>query len=252
MNGTEQGGASETPDEVRRGRTSLVGRVVYFVILISAAVAALVPSEGEQSSHAPDEGETAVEAPETPVAVTPNKPPEEKLYKWGTGYTCPQARGQIHAEAAYLAVCFVLSSAGLLAIWLIQHTVDDVFGGLPMAAVHSLCIHSLAFLAGMLGGTLFSYTWLRESVRRGLWKQDFLLWRISQPLLAGSLGLITVCLVESDLFKILDSKAITKPSVAVGIGFLAGYFSDSALVKFREIAVTMFGPDKESKDKKSE
>ena len=43
------------------------------------------------------------------------------------------------------------------------------------------------------------------------------------------------------MFKIFDGATLAHPPVVVGIGFLVGYFSDSAIGKLNEIATTVFG-----------
>jgi hypothetical protein len=50
-----------------------------------------------------------------------------------------------------------------------------------------------------------------------------------------------ISLIASGLLKVFDKHAVDSNAAVIGIGFLVGYFSDSAIAKLAEIAETLFG-----------
>ncbi|MFZ5452450.1 MAG: hypothetical protein ACOZF2_11370 [Thermodesulfobacteriota bacterium] len=101
--------------------------------------------------------------------------------------------------------------------------------------------YSVAWLSGVLGGTLFDIKWLYHSVARQMWHLDRRLWRLFTPHISGGLAFAIVVLISSGMFRIFDRQAVESLSQVVGVGFLVGYFSDSAVAKLTEIAETIFG-----------
>jgi hypothetical protein len=101
--------------------------------------------------------------------------------------------------------------------------------------------YGLAWLGGVLGGTLFDVKWLYHSVARQFWHLDRRLWRLFTPHLSGGLAFVVVALISSGILRIFDPQALQSPSLVVGIAFMVGYFSDSAVAKLSEIAATLFG-----------
>ncbi|MCL4519856.1 MAG: hypothetical protein M1587_11745 [Thaumarchaeota archaeon] len=163
---------------------------------------------------------------------------------WKTRYTDAAARRSILIEAIYLLSCLFVSGAALFFFWFRG---GHPLWGLPVARYHSFCIHAYALLAGLMAGSLFALSWLRRAVAFNMWDKDHFWWRITTPLLSGVLGVICVCLVESGLLSIFDSKVVDKPAADIGLGFLTGYFSDLALFRFAEIAHTIFGTGRKNK-----
>jgi len=98
-----------------------------------------------------------------------------------------------------------------------------------------------AWLGGSLGGTLFDLKWLYHCVGKGLWHVERRLWRILIPHISGGHAFAVIVLISSGIFRIFDGSTLSRPPVVVGIGFLVGYFSDSAIGKLNEIANTLFG-----------
>jgi hypothetical protein len=89
------------------------------------------------------------------------------------------------------------------------------------------------------------------TVARGLWHLDRRLWRIFTPHISGGLSFFVLTLISSGALRIFDSKATNSPALVVGLGFLVGYFSDSAIAKLTEVAETLFGTTR-SKEKHKE
>jgi Na+/serine symporter len=50
-----------------------------------------------------------------------------------------------------------------------------------------------------------------------------------------------IALISSGMLSIFDSHAIASNTLNVAVGFMVGYFSDSANAKLTEIADTLFG-----------
>lgn len=160
------------------------------------------------------------------------------LGDWRTKYSDPEARRGIRVEAIYLAVLLLLVPVSMLVLWL----------GYPKNWLHLtdgkydiLLRYGLAWLAGVLGGTLYDAKWLYHTVARQLWHLDRRIWRLFTPHISGGLAFVVISLVASGLLKIFDSHAVESNAMVVGVGFLVGYFSDSAIAKLAEIAETLFG-----------
>jgi hypothetical protein len=93
----------------------------------------------------------------------------------------------------------------------------------------------------MLGGTLFAIKWLYHVVAKELWNLDRRLWRLFTPHISGGLAFAVIALVSSGILRMFDAEALSRNSVVVGLGFLVGYFSDSAVAKLTEISEALFG-----------
>lgn len=156
---------------------------------------------------------------------------------WETRYNDEIAKQAIRWERKYLIILFV------------SVLVTSVFLGVFFKGCISFLqidciltefkIYCFAFLGGMLGGVVFSMKWLYHSVAKNTWNIDRRLWRILTPLLSSVVALIIVMLLNSDILKTSNSYGSIYKSFAVG--FLAGYFSDSAIGKLTEIAQVLFG-----------
>ena len=111
----------------------------------------------------------------------------------------------------------------------------------------------MAWLAGMLGGTLFDIKWLYHTVARQLWNMDRRLWRFFTPHISAGIAFAMVAVASSGLLRLFDRQAMQSPEMVIGLAFLVGYFSDSAAAKLAEIAETLFGTSRSAekhKDKK--
>lgn len=101
--------------------------------------------------------------------------------------------------------------------------------------------YGIAWLSGVLGGTLFDVKWLYHCVARQIWHKDRRLWRLFTPHISGGLAFVMVALISSPLLRIFDRQAVESLPLVVGVAFLVGYFSDNALAKLGETAETLFG-----------
>jgi hypothetical protein len=161
-----------------------------------------------------------------------------KLGDWESKYHDPKAKKEIRLEATYLAGLLVITPLIMLGLWLESpkywlNLSDQKYG--------AILKYGLAWAAGVFGGTLFDLKWMYHSVARQLWHQDRRLWRIFTPHISGGLAFAVTALISSGIVKIFDSKSMDSHPGIVGLGFLVGYFSDSAIAKLYEVAETLFG-----------
>jgi hypothetical protein len=149
----------------------------------------------------------------------------------------------IKKEAFYVGVLLVLIPSLLICIH------QDFFKLFIIPDV--IKKYSYAWLGGMLGGVLFSIKWLYHSVARFLWNQDRWLWRLFTPHISGALSFSFVILISSGIINIFSPEALNKPTAVFGLSFLVGYFSDSAIAKLNEVAITLFGSTEKGKKEPS-
>lgn len=161
-----------------------------------------------------------------------------KLLQWESRYPS-EARKSINFEAGYLGILLALSP--ILMFLLVAHLPDWAWNRVDSPVRQAVTTYGLAWAAGTLGGTLFAIKWLYHVVARELWNMDRRLWRLFTPHISGGLAFAVIVLISSGLARIFDAHATTSHSVVVGVAFLTGYFSDSAVAKLTEIADTLFG-----------
>jgi hypothetical protein len=161
-----------------------------------------------------------------------------ELGDWRSRYNDPEARRGICVETVYLAAVFFLTLGAVIVCWLGW---PDRWLHLGEPKYSTFLKFSLAWLAGTLGGTLFAAKWLYHTVARQLWHLDRRVLRLYTPHISGGLAFVVVSLITSGLLKVFDRHAVDSNSAVIGIGFLVGYFSDSAIAKLAEIAETLFG-----------
>jgi hypothetical protein len=161
-----------------------------------------------------------------------------KLLEWRSKYSESGAKWGIWIEAAYLAVLLLGIPIAILLIWL---DYPKNWFGLCDQNYKPVMKYGIAWLSGVLGGTLFDVKWLYHSVARQLWHSDRRLWRLFTPHISGGLAFVMIALISSPIFRIFDRQAVESHALIVSVAFLVGYFSDNALAKLREIAENLFG-----------
>jgi hypothetical protein len=161
-----------------------------------------------------------------------------ELLDWKSKYSDPAAQRGILVETIYVGTLLLLSPVVMVVLWL----------GYPKHLLHLddqryavLVRYGLAWFSGVLGGTLYDAKWLYHSVARQTWHLDRRVWRLFTPHISGGLAFAMVALIASGLLQLFDTRAVDSNAKTVGVAFLVGYFSDSAIAKFSEIAETLFG-----------
>ncbi len=157
-------------------------------------------------------------------------------WDWRTKYD--GAVKKIWFEAYYLLGIVILIPALLTFVWL---GYPNHWLALPPEKYRVFTLYSIAWLGGMLGGTLFDLKWLYHSVAKGRWHEDRRPWRIFVPFISGGLAVAILALLASGFLEILDLRAIRSNGFALGFTFIVGYFSDNAIARLSQIALEMFG-----------
>lgn len=157
------------------------------------------------------------------------------LGDWVSAYS--ECINYIKAEGLYIAVLLISSAIFLFFAW--KGTIGEWLG--IEARYSTLLPYIYAFLAGLIGGTLFTLKWLYHSIARKRWHLDRLMWRLFTPWMSAFFATIMYVMMTSGLISAFDGDSLASGKTAFSMGFLVGYFSDSAMSKFREIANTIFG-----------
>lgn len=170
-----------------------------------------------------------------------------KLGEWRSTYMEPDAKRGIKFEAIYLACLLLILPISLLTLWI---GYPKFWLNLSDQKYEPVLKYGLAWFSGVLGGTLFGAKWLYHSVARKVWHMDRRLWRLFTPHLSGGLAFAVIALISSGIIRIFDSKSVESRALVVGVAFMVGYFSDSAIAKLAEIAETLFGASRDKEKHK--
>lgn len=161
-------------------------------------------------------------------------------------------RVQIIVESLYLLILLVYSFCGI--IWILDYNFVLLPFSLTFDTLSSPLQQLLAFaIAGLIGGAMFGLKYLYHVVGRGWWHQDRRIWRLFSPWLSAALAAILGILFESGIvgLAIATKEGQTNPFVTfLGIGFITGYFADTALAKLQELAKVIFGASGNGGEKK--
>jgi len=157
-----------------------------------------------------------------------------KQYEWESKYPS-EAVSKIRVEAVYVVILFFLSLSLILATWKgLSANIVGVAGN-EAETLKKYCYYGFS---GLLGGTIFSIKYLYRSVARGYWHLGRRLWRFLSPLTSLGLAFAIGALLEASIISVRTPAS--GPAV-IGIGFLIGYFADSAVAKMHEVAEVLFG-----------
>lgn len=163
---------------------------------------------------------------------------------WKTRYPDKEAKRAILLEAIYVTLLLFGIPILILLIWL---KIPRIWLQIEEAQYKVLMTYAFAWLGGTFGGTLFDMKWLYHSVAKQIWHRDRRLWRLFTPHISGALSFAVVLLISSGILRIFDQTALDSPAVVLAIGFMVGYFSDSATAKLTEVAETLFGATSKSR-----
>jgi hypothetical protein len=147
---------------------------------------------------------------------------------------------QVATEAIYVFVVILACPIGLYLFWK-----GSVQGWLGVSTSDSafLAKEAYAWIAGVLGGSLFTAKWLYRSVARGWWNADRIVWRFLTPHISGALAFALVTFLQSGLIGFFDEDSLDEGRFIVAVAFLVGYFSDNAVSALARLARHVFGED---------
>lgn len=154
------------------------------------------------------------------------------------GHYPKEAKREINYEARVVAGILFLTFLGLLLTW--RGTAFELLSGeCGTCSRDAFDRYAYFYLGGQLGGILFGVKYLYKVVARGRWHLDRRLWRFFSPFLSGGLAFVVGALTDSGVMGLTVKGS--SGSAYFSLGFIAGYFADSALAKMQEIADTVFG-----------
>jgi hypothetical protein len=150
---------------------------------------------------------------------------------------------QVSIEAIYLFAIICACPVLLFLFWR-----GSVQGWLDVRGADSdlLQREAYAWIAGMLGGVLFTAKWLYKSVAHGWWNVDRIVWRFLTPHISGALAFALLTFLQSGLLGFFDEDSFKEARFIIAVGFLAGYFSDNAVGALSRVAGHIFGSDEPS------
>lgn len=166
-------------------------------------------------------------------------------YDWKSRW-CGDSSKKITNEAILIGIFFVLSIISIVLIW--RGSAFSIMSwGCDDCSRENFDNSAYIFIGGLLGGTIYGLKYLYKVVARGFWHLDRRLWRIFSPWLSAGVALAFGALFDSGIVGLSFS---AKTSTAYfSIGFLTGYFADSAIAKLGEVADTLFGSAESKKTK---
>jgi hypothetical protein len=175
----------------------------------------------------------------------PGDPTDGKdRHEFASGYPIG-CRIEIFLEALYLVLLMLL--AAYLILWYVAGSFPlfavAIRGGELPKAVH----HLIAFpIAGLMGGTMFGLKWQYRVAARGWWHKDRRVWRLCSPWLSAALAMMIGIAIDGGLLGLsFNQGSVNTTSTLLSVGFVTGYFADSALAKLQEIATVVFSTKNE-------
>ncbi len=192
-------------------------------------------SEGNQDEIRRAKAESVAPGPDDEIL----NDDERQFLSWKSRYPAGVAQRKIAREAAYTVGVVAFSVLGLFVSWH-GYLAAVISTDCVMCDTSTLRQYLYLSFAGLLGGSLFALKYLYKVVARGYWNEDRALWRYTSPILSSGLALAVGALTDAGLFGFATHQAASGSSF-VALGFIVGYFADSASRKMQEVAETLFG-----------
>lgn len=190
-------------------------------------------ANNSETAKAPDASSSAQSSSATDGVNSDHRKEGHWESRW-----CAAARKEIRVDAIYVGAVFVITILALFLTW--RGTTFYVLAyGCEVCSSVKFNQYAFFFLGGLLGGTMFGVKYLYKVVARGYWNIDRRLWRVFSPFLSGGAALAIGGLLDSGMLGLSIKSA--SMSFYFSLGFISGYFADSALAKMQEIADTVFG-----------
>jgi hypothetical protein len=148
-------------------------------------------------------------------------------------------------ELFYLAGMLAAALAGLLL--LAKYAVFKEQSGFIFSLLGSaegskpLQLYATIALSGICGGCSSALKWLYHSVAKQRWHRDRIVWRLTVPVLSGTLAVFTGMMIVSGLVPFLARSWLTGLTAAAAFGFFVGLFSDNLLAALEKVAFNIFG-----------
>lgn len=152
-------------------------------------------------------------------------------------------RVQINLEAGYLTLLLIF---GFYVIyWMLSGECGFLFSESTFNLLNDNLKKLFAFsTSGLIGGSMFGIKYLYHVTGRGWWHEDRRIWRIYSPLLAAALASMLGFILDGGILQISQyhTEAVDNQYIKIiGLGFIIGYFADTALAKLQEVATVIFG-----------
>lgn len=163
-----------------------------------------------------------------------------EIGEWESKYPS-KARNGIQIDACIAGGIFAMTLLAIFLTWrgtMFTQLAQDCAACIPTTFYR----YAYFTLGGLLGGSLFGIKYLYKVVARNRWSIDRRLWRIFSPLVSGGLALVVAALTDSGILGLTTKQS--GGASFLSLGFIVGYFADSALAKMQEIAETVFGSTK--------
>lgn len=181
----------------------------------------------------------------------PGDPTDGKAqYQYKSAYPIG-CRIQIFCEALYLTVLMI--AGAYLIVWYMAGSFSLLGTEIRADQLPKNARDLLAFpIAGLMGGTMFGLKWQYRVSARGWWHQDRRVWRICSPWLSAALAMMIGITIDGGLLGLSFNHGNANPSsTLLSVGFVTGYFADSALAKLQDIASVIFSTSLKEPSSKS-
>ena len=156
---------------------------------------------------------------------------------WQSRYP-EEVRRQYYWEGLYVGFMLLAAMGLIFLTW--RNALAD-FIGITGASAVTFNRYAYYTSSGLLGGTIYGIKYLYRVVAHGYWSIDRRLWRLLSPWLSLGLAFAIGAIIEAGWMSVTGGAKIGSGAKYVAIGFLIGYFSDSAVAKMAEIATVVFG-----------
>lgn len=136
---------------------------------------------------------------------------------------------RLRLEAAYVFLVFIIGNILLLLNYL---GLFESF--LNLSDDRAIIFRKVMYcgFSALIGGATFGLKYFYRVVARGEWNEDRIFWRIFSPWIGASLSIATAAIMIDDIS--------ASSSLAVVLGYIAGYFSDEVAGKLYDVANVLF------------
>lgn len=152
-------------------------------------------------------------------------------------------RVQINLEAGYLTLLLLFGF--YVIFWMLSGKSTFLLTESTFNLLNDNLKKLFAFgTSGLIGGSMFGIKYLYHVTGRGWWHEDRRIWRIYSPLLAAALASMLGFILDGGILQISQyhTEATDNQYIKIiGLGFIIGYFADTALAKLQEVATVIFG-----------